>query len=171
MQIIERVRNEALDHLVFDSADWLEFSGRAGLGSAEINKLTWQDIDFEKGQMWVYRKKTKTNYLYTLHALVIPFLKGLKAKKKPAPTDRLFKVRTPREAFYSACRALKLQAFDLRSLRRVHMSLCMMSKIPAFVVAQNQGHRDGGILVQKTYNSIQPQFVVSEVAKLKEPKR
>jgi integrase len=171
LQIIERVRNEALDHLAFDSADWLEFSGRAGLGSAEINKLTWQDIDFEKGQMWVYRKKTKTNYLYTLHALVIPFLKGLKAKKKPAPTDRLFKVRTPREAFYSACRALKLQAFDLRSLRRVHMSLCMMSKIPAFVVAQNQGHRDGGILVQKTYNSIQPQFVVSEFAKLKEPKR
>jgi len=171
LQIVERVRSEALDHLSFDSADWLEFSGRAGLGSAEINALTWQDIDFEKNQMWVYRKKTKTNYLYTLHALVLPFLNKLKKKNKPVPTDRVFKVRTPREAFYSACRALNLPAFDLRSLRRVHISVCMMSKIPAFVVAQNQGHRDGGALVQKVYNSIQPEFVVSEMARLKEPKR
>ena len=171
LQIVERVRSEALDHLSFDSADWLEFSGRAGLGSAEINALTWQDIDFEKNQMWVYRKKTKTNYLYTLHALVLPFLNKLKKKNKPAPADRVFKVHTPREAFYSACRALNLPAFDLRSLRRVHISVCMMSKIPAFVVAQNQGHRDGGALVQKVYNSIQPEFVVAEMARLKEPTR
>jgi len=171
LQIVERVRSEALDHLSFDSADWLEFSGRAGLGSAEINALTWQDIDFEKNQMWVYRKKTKTNYLYTLHALVLPFLNKLKKKNKPTPADRVFKVHTPREAFYSACRALNLPAFDLRSLRRVHISVCMMSKIPAFVVAQNQGHRDGGALVQKVYNSIQPEFVVAEMARLKEPAR
>jgi integrase len=171
LQVVERVRSEALDHLSFDSADWLEFSGRAGLGSAEINALTWQDIDFEKNQMWVYRKKTKTNYLYTLHALVLPFLNKLKKKNKPAPADRVFKVHTPREAFYSACRALNLPAFDLRSLRRVHISVCMMSKIPAFVVAQNQGHRDGGALVQKVYNSIQPEFVVAEMARLKEPTR
>lgn len=171
LQIVERVRSEALDHLSFDSADWLEFSGRAGLGSAEVNKLTWQDIDLDKGQMWVYRKKTKTNFLYTLHALVTPFLKGLKRKNKPLPTDRVFKVRTPRESFYSACKALNLPAFDLRSLRRVHISVCMMSKIPAFVVAQNQGHRDGGALVQKVYNAIRPEFVVSELARLEEPKR
>lgn len=171
LKIVEKVRSEPLADTAQDSADWLEFSGRAGLGTAEINALTWGDIDFAKGQMWVRRQKTATNFLYTLHPLVIPFLEKLREKNQSAPTDKVFKVLVPKVAFYNACKALGLPPYELRALRRCHITFCLESGIPADVVAQNQGHRDGGRLVRMVYYSVRPEFVKSQFAKLKEPTR
>lgn len=171
LRIVEKVRGEPLADTSDDSADWLEFSGRAGLGTAEINALTWSDIDFDKGRMWVRRKKTSTNFLYTLHPLVIPFLKNLKAKRNPKPSDKVFRVLVPKVAFANACKSLGLPPYELRALRRCHITYCLESGVPADVVAQNQGHRDGGRLVRMVYYSLRPEFVKSEFAKLKEPNR
>ena len=169
MRIVAEIRTAKSSDTGKDSADWVEFSGRAGLGRAEINALTWGDIDFERGTMWVLRKKTKTNYQYLLHALVIPFLKDLRERCDPLPTTPIFKIGVPKGSFANACRRLGLPIYEPRALRRLHISTCVEQLVPVEVIASNQGHKDGGRLVRQVYFTLRPLFAREQLAKLVEP--
>ena len=81
-----------------DSADCCELMGLAGLGNAEVEGLTWGDVDFKNNRIRVYRQKTSTGFSIPIYPQLRPLLEKLHGKKKRAPDERVLKVIDIRKA-------------------------------------------------------------------------
>jgi len=153
-QIIADVRAQVFNADAQDSRDFLEFLGLAGLGQAEASSLTRGDIDFAKEQITTFRQKTKTGFAIPIYPQVRPLLERLCAAK--GHNERLFRICDAKKALSGACRRLGLPAFSQRSLRRMFITRAIEKGADVKVIAQWQGHRDGGKLILDTYSHVNP---------------
>ena len=169
-KIVEAVRTEPNRTDQAEAAgDWIEFAGRAGLGQAEVNSLTWGDVDLARGQIQVRRQKTQQPYPYYLTPLLTPFLRRLKAKAPAAgPRTPIVEPRNPRKALKSACKRLKLPDYSPRALRRVWITHAFESGVHQEIIAHNQAHKDSGRLARMVYFDKRPEFIRSELKKLRD---
>jgi integrase len=137
------------------SADFLEFLGRAGLGQAEARNLTRADVDFDAGQIRVFRLKTSTGFVVPIYPQLRPLLQRLCKGKKSG--DKIFKIADAKKALATACRRLDYPPFTQRSLRRMFITKCIELGIDIKVIAQWQGHADSGVLILRTYSHVRPE--------------
>jgi integrase len=152
--IIADVRAQQFNADAEDSADFLEFLGLAGLGQAEASSLTRADVDFGAGRIITFRHKTVTGFAIPLFPQVRLLLERLCEGK--AHDERLFKLNNAKKALAGACRRLGLPAFSQRALRRMFITRAIERGIDIKVIAQWQGHRDGGKLILDTYSHVNP---------------
>ncbi len=134
------------------SADFLEFIGLAGLGQAEASSLTPADVDFAAGQIITYRHKTSTGFAIPVFPQVQPLLERLCEGK--AHEERVFKISDGKKALAGACRRLGYPPFSQRSLRRMFITRAIERGVDVKVIAEWQGHRDGGKLILDTYSHV-----------------
>jgi integrase len=153
--IIADVRAQAFNVAAQDSADFLEFLGRAGLGQAEAGSLRTADVDFNAGLFITFRHKTSTGFAVPIFPQLRPLLKRLCEGK--ANADHVFKVRDVKKALAAACRRLGLPPFSQRSLRRMFITRAIERGVDVKVIAEWQGHRDGGKLILDTYSHVRPE--------------
>jgi integrase len=152
--IIANVRAQVLNADAQDSADFLEFLGLAGLGQAEAASLAAADVDFAAGHIITYRHKTCTGFAIPIFPQVHPLLERLcEAKTHGA---RVFKISDAKKALAGACRRLGYPPFSQRSLRRMFITRAIERGVDVKVIAQWQGHRDGGKLILETYSHVNP---------------
>jgi integrase len=152
--IIADVRAQPFNADARDSADFLEFLGLAGLGQAEAGSLTRLDIDFDAGRLITFRHKTSTGFAVPIFPQLRPLLERLCEGK--ANGDHVFNVRDAKKALAGACRRLGLPLFSQRSLRRMFITRAIEKGVDVKVIADWQGHRDGGKLILDTYSHVQP---------------
>jgi integrase len=152
--IIADVRGQPFNADAQDSADFLEFLGLAGLGQAEASSLTRADVDFDAGRFITFRHKTSRGFAVPIFPQLRPLLERLCEGK--ANSDRVFKVRNAKKALAGACRRLGLPPFSQRSLRRMFITRAIEKGVDVKVIADWQGHRDGGKLILDTYSHVQP---------------
>jgi integrase len=152
--IIADVRAQPFNADAKDSADFLEFLGLAGLGQAEAGSLTRADIDFNAGRLITFRHKTSTGFAVPIFPQLRPLLERLCEGKSNG--ERLFKIRDAKKALAGACHRLGYSSFTQRSLRRTFITRCIEKKVDVKVIADWQGHRDGGKLILDTYSHVQP---------------
>ena len=152
--IIADVRAQQFNADAQDSGDFLEFLGLAGLGQAEAGSLTCTDVDFEAGQIITYRHKTCTGFAIPIFPQVRALLERL--CEGISNGDHIFKVRDAKKALAGACRRLQLPAFSQRSLRRMFITRAIEKGVDVKVIAQWQGHKDGGKLILDTYSHVNP---------------
>ncbi len=150
--IIADVRAQQFNADTQDSADFLEFLGLAGLGQAEAGSLTRTDVDCEAGQIITYRHKTSTGFAIPIFPQVRPLLERLCEGQLNG--DPIFKVRDAKKALAGACHRLQLPAFSQRSLRRMFITRAIERGVDVKVIAEWQGHRDGGKLILDTYSHV-----------------
>jgi len=153
--IIADVRVQPFNADAQDSADFLEFLGLSGLGQAEASSLTRADIDFdvgELGQIITFRHKTSRGFAIPIFPQLRPLLETLCEGKSNG--DRIFKIHNAKKALAGACRRLGLPAFSQRSLRRMFITQAIERNIDIKVIAEWQGHRDGGKLILDTYSHV-----------------
>jgi integrase len=151
--IISSVRLQRFNgHGSQDSADFLEAQGLLGLGQAEISALTRQDVDFTKGHISVLRRKTSRRFVIPLYPQARELLEKVCRGKQH--NVRLFPIGNAKKALAAACNRLGLPAFSQRSLRRMFCSKAIELGVDVKVVAEWQGHRDGGALILKTYSHV-----------------
>ena len=153
-RIVESIRSQVLADTADDSANLVEFMGKAGLGQAECAGLHWQDINFNSGEILVIRQKTRAEFSIPIYPTVRPLLERMdKARgEERTPTDKVFKVRDPKKALQSACQRLGLPAYSPRAFRRMFISRCLHTHgIDVQTIAAWQGHKDGGQLILRTY--------------------
>ena len=94
-------------------------------------------------------------------------IKKLVAKPGIKPTDLVFPLnvdkssnnvgtgtKDARRALAAACQRLGLPIYTPRSLRRMFITRCIEKGIDVKVIAQWQGHRDGGKLILGTYSHV-----------------
>jgi len=150
--IIADVRAQPFNADAQVSADFLEFLGLVGLGQAEAASLMRADVDFETGRIRTFRHKTATGFSVPLYPQARPLLQRLCEGK--THDDRVFKIADAKKALAGACKRLGFPAFSQRSLRRLFITRAIEKGVDVKVIAEWQGHKDGGKLILDTYSHV-----------------
>jgi integrase len=151
-QIIADVRAQASNAGASDSGDFLEACGLLGLGQAEIRNMLREHIDLESGRIIVYRCKTDVGFVIPLFPQAASLITRLCAGKKHS--SHIFPIAQSRKALRHACKRLGFPNFTTRSLRRMFIVRALERGINPQVIAQWQGHRDGGVLILQVYGHV-----------------
>lgn len=152
--IVANIRAQRLNKQAEQSADFLAFIGLAGLGQAEVRAITRADIDLEGGQIVTFRHKTRQGFVVPIFPQLRPLIEKLCNGK--ASGERLFKQQDAAKALTNACRRLGLPPFSHRSFRRMFITRAIEKGVDVKVIADWQGHRDGGKLILQTYSHVRP---------------
>jgi len=153
-EIVASVRAQSFNADAQDSGDFLEAMGLLGLGQAELSTLRRGDVDLGRGQIIVYRHKTDHGFAIPIYPQARPLIETLCRDKEH--DSRLFRIDDARKALGSACRRLNFPHFSQRSLRRMFITRALERGIDVKVLAQWQGHTDGGKLILDTYSHVRP---------------
>jgi len=148
--IVADIRAQRLNADAEQSGDFAEFLGLAGLGQAEASSIKRSDVDLDAGRIFVKRRKTGAGF----HIPIFPQARVLIEKlcQGKAHDERLFKIDDARKALANACKRLGYAVFSQRSFRRMFITRAIERGVDVKVIAQWQGHRDGGKLILETYS-------------------
>ena len=152
--IVASIREQQYSDTAEESADFVEFLGLAGLGNAEAAALTWGDIDWQRSTITTFRHKTKAGFSIPIFPQVRPLLERRFANSTGDPMAKVFTVGKAAKAIASACARLKLPAYSHRSFRRTFITRAIELGVDVKVIAEWQGHRDGGKLILDTYSHV-----------------
>jgi integrase len=152
--IVADIRSQEFNRVAQESGDFVEFLGLAGLGQAEAAPLTPARVDLDAGQITIKRQKTGEVFHVPIFPQLRPMVERLCAGKRH--DEKLFKVSGCHKAITNACRRLGYPHFTHRSLRRMFITRAIELGADVKVIAQWQGHRDGGMLILKTYSHVRP---------------
>ena len=152
--IIADIRAQPFNGAAHDSADFIEFIGLAGLGQAEAANLRRQDVNLKAGMMGVRRSKTSTAFAVPIYPQLRPLMERLCQGLNPR--DHVFQIKDAKKAIAGACRRLELPRYSHRSLRRMFITRAIERGVDVKVIADWQGHRDGGKLILDTYSHVRP---------------
>jgi len=154
-QIVADIRAQKFNREAEQSGDFIEFLGLAGLGQAEATSIKRPDVDLDAGRIIIYRHKTDTGFAIPIYPQMRPLIEKLCRGK--AHTERLFSIMEARKALANACKRLGFPSFTHRSLRRMFITRAIERGVDVKVIAQWQGHQDGGKLILETYSHVRPE--------------
>ena len=154
--------------------EYVELLAYTGMRLQELNGVTWADVDFNKNLLLITGGETGTkNHSQRSIPLFAPartVLEKLLDGKKPSdmpPSASILKQKSARSAMLTACEAMGLDASAIthHDLRHFFCTNAIEKNIPDHVIANWLGHKDGGILVKKTYGHLRAGHS-AEMAKL-----
>ena len=153
--IVTNVRLQKFNrHGADASADFLEFLGLAGLGQAEASGLLRANVDLQAGRIVTFRHKTATGFTIPIYPQLLPLLAKVCEGKRH--NDHLFGPKDAKKSLAAACDRLNLPRFSQRSFRRMFITRAIEKGVDVKVIAEWQGHKDGGKLILQTYSHVQP---------------
>jgi integrase len=164
--IVENIRGQKFNADADDSADFVDFLGRSGLGNSEAANTKRKDVDLAKGKITVMRNKTDKGYQIPIFPQLRPLVDKLMKQAEDMPDAPLLKVDNVKKALSNACVRLNLPHYSHRSLRRCFVTRCIELGIDFKTVAALQGHTDGGVLIAKTYSHLRTEHVDNMAARL-----
>lgn len=151
--IVENIRSQKFNgHDSQESADFVEFLGLAGLGKAEAATLRHGDIDWQHETITTFRHKTKSGFAIPIFPQLKPLL--LRRWHAHARNERVFKIDKANQAIANACRRLNLPRYSHISFRRMFITRAIERGVDVKVIAEWQGHKDGGKLILDTYSHV-----------------
>jgi integrase len=151
-EIVADIRAQRFNREAEQSGDFIEFLGLAGLGQAEAAAIKRSDVDLGSGRIIIYRHKTDTGFVIPIYPQLRPLIEKL--CNGQAHNDRLFAINESRKALANACKRLGFASFTHRSLRRMFITRAIERGVDVKVIAEWQGHRDGGKLILATYSHV-----------------
>jgi integrase len=137
-----------------ESADFVEFLGLAGVGQAEASYLRWSDIDEKRNEIQYTRQKTRKPFKTPIYGWLKPLILRLKEARKAGGDTKVFAIREVKHALATACSHLYLPHFTHRSLRAMRIKRLWEAGVDVKVIAEWQGHSDGGKLIMDTYTEV-----------------
>jgi len=150
--IVKEIREQRFNADAEQSGDFVEFLGLAGLGQAEAAPLTRADVDLVAGRIIVLRRKTSAGFAIPIFPQLRPLVEKLCKGKKH--DQRLFSINDAKKSLRNACERLGFPSFTHRALRRMFITRAIERGIDIKVIAEWQGHKDGGKLILNTYSHV-----------------
>lgn len=153
------------------SADLIEFLAYGGFRISESAKVTWQDCDFERGEIFVRgddADATKNGEVRRVPMIpdMRQLLERLDHSRPHQPTDPVMRVRECQGTITRACKALKLARFTHHDLRHLFATRCIEAGVDIPTVSRWLGHKDGGALAMKVYGHLRDGHSTSMAAKV-----
>lgn len=142
------------------AADFCEFLAYSGCRLAEALAVTWGDINMAQKTFavtgGVYGTKNHESRTVPLFPALEKYFPRLKQGlgQEPATTDRLFNLTGVQYAINLASRSASLPHFTHHSLRHFFCSNAIEAGIDFKAIAGWLGHKDGGLLVARTYGHL-----------------
>ena len=138
------------------AANFVEFLGYSGLRQAEASNVRWRDFNSDLSLFTVTGGKTGTKNHEERTIPVFPALRRLVERMKmeapsAAPEDLLFRIGSALLALHRACVRLNLPLYGHHSMRHFFCSNAVEKGVDFLTLSNWLGHKDGGILVGKTY--------------------
>ena len=143
-----------------DAANLCELLAYSGCRLTEATSMTWGDVNFELSNFTVtggeYGTKNHEARTLPLFPALEAFFPRLQTSlpKQPEPTDRIVRINNAKKAIASACETSKLPHFHHHSLRHFFCSNAIEAGVDFKTIAGWLGHKDGGLLVAKTYGHL-----------------
>ncbi|HOC54474.1 MAG TPA: tyrosine-type recombinase/integrase [Verrucomicrobiota bacterium] len=161
-------------------ADFLLLCMYSGGRKSEVANLKWENVDWQNRQLVFQGDTTKNfesrrvdfsrnleNHLLCMKA------KALQGVAYLFPSYRLGKPHRTRIAVQSfqkmvesVRRAVGLPDFTLHLTRHYFISTCVMAGIDYMTIAKWVGHKDGGVLIGKTYGHLNREHMQKMASKL-----
>lgn len=143
-----------------EAANFSEFLAYSGCRLGEATTMTWGDVNFGSRSFVVTGggKGTKNHearvvpLFPSLEKLLLTMREGLPSP--PPPIERIFPIESSKTAIGTACRKASLPHFTHHSLRHFFCSNAIEAGIDFKVIAGWLGHKDGGVLVARTYGHL-----------------
>lgn len=159
-KILEAMRdNGAKDSA--DLAEMLACSGRRKsevVGDAKYFKppMFWRDVNFELKAFTITRSKNHEPRTVPLFPAMESFLRELQARRPapPKPDERIIPIDSAKKAIESTCKKLGFPQYGHHTCRHFFCSNAIEAGIDFKVIAGWLGHKDGGILVARTYGHL-----------------
>ena len=152
-------------------ANLIQFLAYGGFRKGEVKNITWQDCNFEKGEICVKGDPiTGTKNWEVRNAPMIPEMRYLlkkiqKANPDAKPVDRVMRVVECQGAITSACKALGIPRFTHHDLRHLFATKSIEAGVDIPTISKWLGHKDGGALAMKTYGHLRNEHSIN-MAKL-----
>lgn len=151
---------KGLDIRYQEAAKLVQLLAHSGMRKAEANGLLWGDVDFKRGSFTVTGGEQGTK---NHEARVVPlfpalsdFLKQLQdtTEEPPQASDSVVLVKDAKKALMTACKVAELPNFTHHTMRHYFVSNAIEKGIDFKTIAAWVGHKDGGLLVAKTYGHL-----------------
>jgi integrase len=143
--------------------DYIRFLQYSGAREQEALSIRWQDVDLEHGHVMIGAEgdsKNREARAVDLNPQLRSLLMNMVTRRAPDSVwlfpspqrgERNEHARTFRESLLLAREAAGLPDFGFHDLRRFFASRAVMSAIDFLTVSRWLGHKDGGILLGKSY--------------------
>lgn len=154
-----------------DAADFVELLGYSGMRRNEAAYLKWGDIDFDRDQFTVTAGDTGTKNIEERTLPLFPAMRRLLERIKGErgnvlPTEIVLLIKECRGSITSSCKGKGLPHFGHHSMRHFFCSNAIEHGIDFKTVAEWCGHKDGGILVARTYSHLRQEHSKAMAAKM-----
>lgn len=135
----------------------------SGMRLNEAVSITWEEIDFDRELFTVSGGEKGTKNGEIRNVPIFPrfraFLEEIRAQRaeiggESINSGQVSQTKTARTAIESACKTAKLPKFDHHCLRHYFVSNAIENGVDFKTIAQWIGHKDGGLLVAKTYGHL-----------------
>lgn len=147
-----------MDYRARRGADLIELLAYSGMRLGEATAIRWCDVDFDRERFVVTGGEQGTKNHEARTVPMFPSLRALlermKGEQKPLPTDTVSKIETAKKALATGCKRASLPDFTHHCLRHYFVSNAIEKGIDFKVIAAWVGHKDGGVLVAKTYGHL-----------------
>jgi integrase len=147
-----------MDRRYIEAGNLVEILAYSGMRLAEATALRWGDIQISADRFVVRGGESGTKNHEVRNVPLFPalrtFIEALNAHRKPAADDLVVGIASAKNAMATACRKAGLPDFTHHSLRHYFVSNAIEAGIDFKVVAGWVGHKDGGLLVAKTYGHL-----------------
>ena len=148
----------SLDPRAREAFPLVKLLATSGMRLAEATNITWGEIDFEKdyfvvsgGDVGTKNREVRTVPLFPA---MRKFLENVFDIEEMQQDEYLFKINSARKALETACRVANLPHFTHHCLRHYFVSNAIEKGIDFKTIANWIGHKDGGLLVAKTYGHL-----------------
>jgi integrase len=140
------------------AADLVELLAFSGMRLAEGTSLRWEDVDFVAERFVVTGGEVGTKNHEARPVPLFPALRGFLQRKQskghPAHSDLVVGIGSAKNAMASACAKAGLPDFTHHHLRHFFVSNAIEAGVDFKTIAAWVGHKDGGVLVAKTYGHL-----------------
>jgi integrase len=148
-----------------ECATMVEFGAYCGARPAEVAAIESRDI---QGDWLVIRggEDGTKNHQERLVPINKALREVIEREGFEERSGRLFNINTPTRALKNACERLGMDSVTPYTLRHFFATSCMEAGVDVATVADWMGHKDGGVLLLKTYTHVRRAHSLREAARL-----
>ena len=148
-----------------ECAAMVEFAAYSGARPAEVAAIRAEDIQGDWLAIRGGDEGTK-NYQERLVPINKALRQVIEREGFEQRTGRLFYLKSSTRALKNACERLCMDSVTPYTLRHFFATSCMEAGVDVATVADWMGHKDGGVLLLKTYTHVRRAHSLREAARL-----